>query len=77
MGGDPEVELYDWIREGVPLGIECPIAYSGIFPPVTDVMDPIDAPSVEEAILADIGNYSSMTLNPTEAAAELARFLER
>jgi hypothetical protein len=40
-------------------------------------MDPIDAPTVEEAILGDVGNYSSMTLNPTEAAAELTRFLEQ
>eukprot|EP00972_Heterocapsa_arctica_P019606 2892812-Heterocapsa_arctica.AAC.1 len=75
-GGDPEVQLYDWIREGVPLGIECPITYSGIFPPVSDIMDPIDAPTVEEAILSGVGNYTSMTINPTEAAAELARFLQ-
>ena len=37
---DPDSQLATWLETGAPLGIEEPIASSGIFPPVTESSAP-------------------------------------
>ena len=78
--GDPDDVVVDWIRNGVPLGIEMPIPTRGIFPKNIDdtTLDGQDQYELEDAgaqlSQGDILNYVSVRDNLEDARIELDRY---
>ena len=55
--GDPDVAIPTWIRQGVPLGIHCPIQCCGIFPPSGE--------TEAELAMEDASSFLSKARSPT------------
>ena len=57
--GDPDVVLADWIEEGAPMGIDCQVVHTGIFPRVDAV--PPTQEEINELHVSPLGwsNYRS------------------
>ena len=74
-GGDPETEVHRWIRDGVPLGINCPIRTCGIFPPSTKPEEKSTLGDIQaaEGLREDIGNYTSVQEQAEDAEIEVGR----
>ena len=74
-GGDPETEVHRWIRDGVPLGINCPIRTCGIFPPSTKPEEKTALGDIQaaEGLREDIGNYTSVQEQVEDAEIEVGR----
>ena len=73
---DPEQHIVQWIREGVPLGMEEEIPSSdGIFPPVAEQETMEDKMDMD--VLEDLRNYESVESQKDEAAIEIDRYLSK
>ena len=73
--GDPDLCLPDFIRRGVPLGMEVPIPPSGVFPPALDQEDVNTDPAGEFEALKFQRNYQSVRDQTTEATIEIDRYV--
>ena len=74
--GDPECNVVDWIRRGVPLGMNCKIPTCGIFPETWEedtVMG--EAPAID--LMRDTRNYSSFYDLIEAAEEELGRYVQK
>jgi hypothetical protein len=74
--GDPECNVVDWIRRGVPLGMNCKIPTCGIFPETWEedtVMG--EAPPID--LMRDTRNYSSFYDLIEAAEEELGRYVQK
>ena len=72
---DPDTCIPDWIRDGVPLGIECKIPVRGIFPPSDEKGPPLETEDETATICrGDLINYMSVEENKEHAVDELERY---
>ena len=79
---DPDAEiLKDWLMNGFPLGIECKIQHSGVFPVTEKVSASIAASKASGVLLedwsGDAANYVSFEQEKEEAQKELDRLVEQ
>ena len=77
--GDPDDVVADWLRDGAPLGIECPIVAKGVFPPSDEAEegDDVRTQVVADAVLGrpdTLKNYKSVEDDLEEANVELDRY---
>jgi hypothetical protein len=77
QAGDPETSIGDWVREGVPLGIDREIPCCGVFPLVEseDTSNAIE--DTEQLIDTSLDNYASMKVDEQDAAIEVERVVAR
>ena len=74
---DPDIVLPQWVREGVPLGIEKRIPCMGVFPPSDEAGPALASEDAVSAIIrGDLLNYTSVEDNKTLAHEELTRYKE-
>eukprot|EP00435_Cladocopium_sp_Y103_P022173 s2755_g5.t1 len=71
---DPEQFIGQWAREGVPLGMECEVPPSGIFPSV-EAEDPLDT-QMDMTSVDSMKNYESVESQKDEAEVEIDRYIE-
>ena len=74
---DPDKDLGDFARRGVPLGMEFKIPPSGIFPASIEGDDVVTDPAEEFENLRWVRNYSSVQEQRDEASIEIERYLEK
>ena len=72
---DPEQFIGQWVREGVPMGMEVPIPTCGIFPQVEAPMPSEERMDLLEAL--HLRNYTSVEDQKEEAGIEVERYLEK
>ena len=72
--GDPDDCIPDWIRRGVPLGIECEIPVRGVFPLSEEEGPALESEdAVSTIVRGDLINYTSVEENKEHAIEELER----
>ena len=75
---DPDVAIPTWIRQGVPLGIHCPIQCCGIFPPSDETEAEL---AMEDAssfwARGEVANYASVEQNRELAEEEINRYASK
>ena len=73
QAGDPETSIGDWVKDGVPLGIDREIPCCGVFP----LVEPEEASNAivdtEQLIDTSLDNYASMKVDEQDAAIEEER----
>eukprot|EP00435_Cladocopium_sp_Y103_P011877 s4293_g3.t1 len=69
---DPEQCIGRWAREGAPLGMECNIPYSNIFPKV-EAEEPLES-QMDMSQLENMKNYESVETQLAEAELEIERY---
>ena len=74
---DPDNCIADFIRFGVPLGMERPIPPSNIFPKVLEPEEKNQDPLETFELLKEVKNYKSVRDQPQEAGIEIQRYLDK
>ena len=74
--GDPEKNVVDWARKGVPLGMDKQIETCGIFPEVIEE-ETSDEPTHDFGSIGDIVNYTSFYELADASAAEIDRLVNK
>ena len=74
---DPDRDIPDFIRRGVPMGMEVKIPPSNVFPAVVEDGDHTDEPAEEFEQLRWTRNYSSVREQQGEATLEIQRYIEK
>ena len=74
---DPDKDIPDFIRRGVPMGMEVKIPPSNVFPAVVEGGECTDEPAEEFEQLKWTRNYSSVREQQGEANIEIQRYIER
>ena len=72
---DPEQFIGQWAREGVPLGMDCNIPKSNIFPEV-ETDEPLDT-RMDMGELSTLKNYESVETQKDEATIEVDRYVHK
>ena len=74
---DPDRDIPDFMRQGVPMGMEVKIPPSNVFPAVVEDGERTDEPAEEFEQLRWTRNYSSVREQQGEANIEIQRYIER
>ena len=79
MTKDPDNALYDFIKDGVPLGMERRIPTSnGVFPSSRTCEQEAEDEGTEFEVLRGLNNYTSVQDQPEEAAEiEIQRYMDK
>ena len=74
---DPDQDIPDFIRRGVPMGMEVPIPPSNVFPAAVDDADALDEPAQEFEMLKWTKNYASVRDQAEDASIEIQRYVDQ
>ena len=74
---DPDNCIADFIKFGVPLGMERPIPPSNIFPKLLEPEEKNQDPLETFELLKEVKNYKSVRDQPEEASVEIQRYLDK
>ena len=74
---DPDQCIPDFIRRGVPMGMEVPIPPSNVFPAAVDDPDGLDEPAQEFEMLKWTRNYASVRDQAADAEIEIQRYVDQ
>ena len=73
-GGDPDLAIAEWVKEGTPLGINLPIQCHGIFPAFDrEQEEEWQADAITQLAAGTLSNYVSVKENQEDARIEVER----
>ena len=77
-GGDPDLAISEWVKEGTPLGVNMPIQCHGIFPAFDrEQEEEWQADAITQLAAGTLANYVSVRDNREDAEIEIRRISDK